>query len=154
MLKIRNLVVKHKQIEAVKGVSFHVAHKEIVTLIGSNGAGKTSLLEAIVGLNKNTEGEIIFGDKDISRANCDEIVCSGISLVPEGRQVFNSMSVKDNLILGAYSRLKKEKKSAIETDFIYEIFPILKSRSHIIRRRTADACDRPGAYGEAESASS
>jgi branched-chain amino acid transport system ATP-binding protein len=129
MLKIKNLTVRHKQIEAVKGVSLHVGHKEIVTLIGSNGAGKTSLLEAIVGLNKNSGGEIIFDGKDIIRSSCDEIVAGGISLVPEGRQIFNSMSVRDNLILGAYSRLKNEKKNAIRMDFIFELFPILKTRS-------------------------
>jgi branched-chain amino acid transport system ATP-binding protein len=129
MLKIRNLTVRHKQIEAIKGVSLHVGQKEIITLIGSNGAGKTSLLEAIVGLNKNISGEIFFENKDIIKSASDEIVRDGISLVPEGRQVFSSMTVKDNLLLGAYTRLKKEKLNSISMDLIYDIFPILKTRS-------------------------
>ncbi|HOV15465.1 MAG TPA: ABC transporter ATP-binding protein [Spirochaetota bacterium] len=128
MIKIKNLSVKHSQIEAVKGVSLHIKEKEIVTLIGSNGAGKTSLLEAIAGLNKNITGEIIFGKNDITKNSCEQNVHLGISLVPEGRQIFNSMSVKDNLLLGAYSRLKKEKKASITFDFVYELFPILKER--------------------------
>jgi len=129
MLKIRNLIVRHKQIEAVKGVSIHIMPGEIVTLIGSNGAGKTSLLESIVGLNKNSDGEILFENRNILNHSCSDIVSSGVSLVPEGRQIFNSMSVNDNLFLGAYSRLKKEKKSSISLDSIYDLFPVLKARS-------------------------
>lgn len=128
MLKIKNLVVKHGRIEAVKGITLHVKEKEIVTLIGGNGAGKTSLLEAIAGLNKNIAGEIIFEDIDISKNSPEQNVNLGISLVPEGRQIFNSMSVKDNLLLGAYSRLKKEKKNNLTFDFVYDLFPILKER--------------------------
>lgn len=128
MLKIKNLVVRHNEITAIKGVSLHLRNGEIVTLIGSNGAGKTSLLEAIVGLNSNKEGEIIFNNENIIGYTSYKIVSLGISLVPEGRQIFNSMTVYDNLILGAYSRLKKEKRNSIEIEFIFNIFPVLKER--------------------------
>ncbi len=128
MLKIKNLVVKHNDIKAIKGVSLHLKKGEIVTLIGSNGAGKTSLLEAIVGLNNNKEGEIIFNDQDITFYTSYDIVSLGISLVPEGRQIFNTMTVYDNLLLGAYSRFRKEKRKAITVDFIFDIFPVLKER--------------------------
>ncbi|OHD08195.1 MAG: branched-chain amino acid ABC transporter ATP-binding protein [Spirochaetes bacterium GWC1_27_15] len=132
MLKIKNLSVKHGQIEAVKGVSLHINPKEIITLIGSNGAGKTSLLEAIVGLNKNIDGEINFNGTDIIKLNSDQIVNLGISLVPEGRQIFSKMTVSDNLLLGAYPRLKKEKVSSISFDFIYTLFPILKEKTKLL----------------------
>lgn len=130
MLKIKNLVVKHKEIEAVKGISIHIGKNEIITLIGSNGAGKTSFLEALAGLNKNLSGEIIFDGSNIIEFPPYQIVSMGISLVPEGRQIFSSMSVHDNLILGAYTRFKKEKMISITMDFIYDIFPVLKKRSN------------------------
>ena len=136
MLKIKNLIVKHDQIEAVKGVSLHINEKEIVTLIGSNGAGKTSFLEAIAGLNKNITGEIIFKDKDITKNSAEQNVNLGISLVPEGRQIFNSMSVKDNLLLGAYSRLKREKKKSI---IILVVIIIIILFIFIINKKTRGA---------------
>jgi branched-chain amino acid transport system ATP-binding protein len=128
MLKIRNLCVRHNEIEAVKGVSLHATRGEIVTLIGSNGAGKTSLLESIIGLNKNISGEILFENSDIADKSPGDIVSAGIALVPEGRQIFSSMSVEDNLYLGAYSRFKYEKKQSIVFDEVYELFPVLKQR--------------------------
>ena len=128
MLKIKNLIVRHNAITAIKGVSIHLKKGEIVTLIGSNGAGKTSLLEAIVGLNSEKEGEIIFDNEDILSYSSYKIVSLGISLVPEGRQIFSSMTVYDNLILGAYSRFKKEKRKSIDIEFIFNIFPVLKER--------------------------
>ena len=128
MLKIRNLSVKHNEIEAVRGVSIHVTHGEIVTLIGSNGAGKTSLLESIIGLNRNISGEILFENKLITDQSPSGIVSSGIALVPEGRQIFSSMTVEDNLYLGAFSRFKNEKKHSISFDEVYELFPVLKTR--------------------------
>jgi branched-chain amino acid transport system ATP-binding protein len=132
MLKIRNLSVRHNEIEAVRGVSLHVSHGEIVTLIGSNGAGKTSLLESVMGLNNNIDGEILFENTNIADKSSRDIVSAGISLVPEGRQIFGSMPVEDNLYLGAYSRFKNEKKHSITFDEIYELFPVLKTRNRQI----------------------
>ena len=128
MLKIRNLTVKHGEIVAINGVSIHINENEIVTLIGSNGAGKTSLLEAITGLNKNSDGEVLFQEENILKLSCDQIVSKGISLVPEGRQIFSGMTVEDNLILGAYTRLKKEKLSPLMMTEVFEMFPVLKER--------------------------
>ena len=128
MLKIRNLTVRHNQITAVNSVSLHINKNEMVTLIGSNGAGKTSLLEAIAGLNSNKDGEVIYQNENISKYNSNRIVSEGISLVPEGRQIFGSMSVMDNLLLGGYSRLKKEKRESLNFDFVLDMFPVLKER--------------------------
>lgn len=128
MLKIRNLTVRHNQITAVNSASLHINKNEMVTLIGSNGAGKTSLLEAITGLNPNKEGEVIYQNENIAKYNSDRIVSEGISLVPEGRQIFGSMSVMDNLLLGGYSRLKKEKRESLNFDFVLDMFPVLKER--------------------------
>jgi len=128
MLRIKNLVVRHNEITAIKGVSLHLKKGEIVTLIGSNGAGKTSLLEAIAGLNSNKDGEILFENENITSYTSYKIVSLGISLVPEGRQIFSSMTVYDNILLGSYSRLKKEKRDAIQIDFIFNLFPVLKER--------------------------
>ena len=104
ILIIQNLQVNYGGIEAVKGISFDVPEGEIVTLIGANGAGKSSTLRAISGLVKHKIGKILFKGEDITGKNPTEIVSKGITLVPEGRRIFADLTVKENLRVGAYLR--------------------------------------------------
>ena len=104
ILSIQNLQVNYGGIEAVKGVSFDVPEGEIVTLIGANGAGKSSTLRAISGLVKPKSGKILFKGEDITGKNPTEMVSRGITLVPEGRRIFPDLTVKENLRIGAYLR--------------------------------------------------
>ena len=126
MLKIDNLKVNYGGIEAVKGISFEVPEGEIVTLIGANGAGKSTTLRTISGLVKPSGGKIFLKDEDITGLAPDKIVSRGITLVPEGRRVFPDLTVLENLKIGAYLR-----KDSIEDDlkWVYELFPRLKERS-------------------------
>lgn len=125
MLKIDNLKVSYGMIEAVKGVSFEVNDKEIVALIGSNGAGKTTIMHAISGIIKASSGNIFYNDIDLTKLNAEDIVKKGIAQVPEGRRIFQNQTVLENLILGAYLR-----KDNLDEDFkhVFELFPILKDR--------------------------
>ena len=129
MLEVKDLNIYYGAIHALKGVSLKVNRGEIVTLIGSNGAGKSSLLKAISGLIKINSGEITFLGNNITKMDAKNIVKRGITQVPEGRHIFSDMSVYENLMMGAY--LRKD-KVAIEEDLesIYERFPILKERLH------------------------
>lgn len=128
MLQIKNLNIKYGAIHAVKGIDMEVNEGEIVTLIGANGAGKTSILKALSGLLKPTEGEIIYNGVVLNKKSPQEIMKVGISHVPEGRHIFPDMTVLENLELGAYRR---KDKAGIKQDLqaIYERFPILKERS-------------------------
>ena len=130
MLKIRNLKSYYGSLRVLKGVSLHIEEGEIVALIGANGAGKSTLLHSIVGLIPRKEGEIYFGQQDIIQCSPREIVIRGISLIPEGRQLFSPMTVRDNLILGAYQRYRKGDRGKIREDLeeILERFPILRKR--------------------------
>jgi branched-chain amino acid transport system ATP-binding protein len=116
--------------QALKGVSLHVEEGEVVSLIGANGAGKTTLLNSIVGLVSSRTGQILFSDTDIIQRNPRQIIKMGVSLVPEGRQLFAPLTVIENLILGAYQRYRKDKKSEIKSDLeeVFVLFPILKER--------------------------
>ncbi len=127
LLKVENLHVYYGSIYALKGISLEVRKGEIVTLIGANGAGKTTTLRAISGLVRSADGKIIYEGKDITYLDASDIVALGISHCPEGRQLFGGLTVKENLILGAY--LRKDKKE-IEEDMerVFELFPILKER--------------------------
>lgn len=127
MLEIKNLNVHYGVIHALKDVSLTVREGEIVTLIGANGAGKTTTLRTISGLNKATSGEILLEGKDIVNMPATQRVAMGLSQVPEGRRIFPSMSVLENLELGAYLRRDKaEIKKDIE--MVYGLFPILGNR--------------------------
>ncbi|TET43333.1 ABC transporter ATP-binding protein [Candidatus Aerophobetes bacterium] len=130
MLTIRNLRSYYGRMQALKGVSLHVEEGEIVALIGANGAGKTTLLNSIVGLVRSLTGQILFLNADITHQSPQEIIRMGVSLVPEGRQLFAPLTVMENLTLGAYQRYRREKKSKIKSDLdtILERFPILKER--------------------------
>ncbi|WP_312641775.1 ABC transporter ATP-binding protein [Hydrogenoanaerobacterium sp.] len=126
MLKLSDLHVSYGGIEAVKGISFEVPENNIVTLIGANGAGKSTILRSIVGLVKPKSGTVSFQNEDITGKSSDEIVAKGITLVPEGRRVFPNLSVLENLKIGAYMR-KDDLTS--DLNWIYELFPRLKERS-------------------------
>ena len=129
MIRIQNLNAYYGNIQALRGISRHVAEGEIVTLLGANGAGKTTLLNTICGLIKSRSGKVSFYDKDISTLAPEKIVKLGISQVPEGRQLFGDLTVLDNLILGSYLHYRKGKKAVYESlDSVFEIFPILKER--------------------------
>ncbi len=126
MLKIDELRVSYGGIEAVKGITMEVPEGKIVTLIGANGAGKSTTLRTIAGLVKPAHGRIHLQAEDITALNPDRIVSKGITLVPEGRRVFPDLTVLENLKVGAYLR-----NDSIEDDlkWVYELFPRLKERS-------------------------
>ena len=126
MLKIENLRVNFGGIEAVKGISLDVPEREIVTLIGANGAGKSTTLRAITGVVKPASGRIFFMDEDITGMPPDGIVARGITLVPEGRRVFPDLTVLENLKVGAYLRKDNLGK---DIEWVYDLFPQLKDRS-------------------------
>lgn len=127
MLKIENLKVAYGGIEALKGISLEVPEGNIVTLIGANGAGKSTTLRAIMSLVKTKAGKVTCNGEVITGLPTAEIVAKGITLVPEGRRVFPNLSVLENLKIGAYLR---EDKDAIQEDLekVYELFPRLKER--------------------------
>lgn len=125
MLKVENLKVNFGGIEAVKGISFEVNEGEIVTLIGSNGAGKSTTLRAISGLVKPSDGRILFEDEDITKIGSSEIVSRGITLCPEGRRIFPDLTVIENIKIGAYLR-NDDLTQDIEK--CHRLFPILKER--------------------------
>lgn len=129
MLKVKNLNVGYDNVPVIFDVSFEVKEKELVSIVGSNGAGKTTILKTISGLLKPFSGEIEFMGKRIDTLPAHEIVKLGIAHVPEGRRVFGKMSVLDNLLLGAYTNSdnKLVKKNLNE---VYEIFPRLKEREN------------------------
>lgn len=127
MLEIKNLNVHYGVIHAIKGISFTVNDGEIVTLIGANGAGKTTTLRTISGLKKPTNGEILLNGVNITNTTAQERVKMGISHVPEGRRVFPTMTVLENLELGAYLRRDKD-GIAKDLNMVYERFPILSDR--------------------------
>ncbi len=126
LLEVRDLKVSYGGIEAVRGISFDVPEHEIVTLIGANGAGKSSTLRSIVALEKPAGGSIVFDGKELSGMGTEQIVKNGITLVPEGRRVFVNLSVYENLRMGAYLR-NDELQS--DLDWVYSLFPRLKERS-------------------------
>ena len=126
MLKINDLKVNYGGIEAVKGISFEVPEKSIVTLIGANGAGKSTTLKAISGLVRPNGGSIQFNGEDITGKDAHDIVSKGITLVPEGRKIFPDMTVIENLKIGA--DLRKDNLTD-DINWVYDLFPRLKERS-------------------------
>ena len=126
MLTIKDLRVNYGGIEAVKGISFEVPEKSIVTLIGANGAGKSTTLRSITGLVKASGGSIQFDGAELLGMDTPDIVAKGITLVPEGRRVFPDMTVIENIKIGAYLR-----SDSLEDDinWVYDLFPRLKERS-------------------------
>ena len=127
MLKIEDLYVSYGMINAIKGVSFEVNEGEVVSLIGANGAGKTTILHTITGLLKPKSGSVMFEGKELTTTPAHEIVKLGMAHVPEGRRVFADLSVYDNLMLGAYTR-KDKNEIAKPLEMVYERFPRLEER--------------------------
>ncbi len=127
MLEINNLAVSYGSINALHDVSLRVGKGDIVTLIGANGAGKSTTLRTISGLLKTQGGSIKYDGEEISNQPPHQIVARGISHVPEGRMIFANLTVRENLIMGAYLR-KKRNELAAEFDFVFEMFPRLKER--------------------------
>ncbi len=132
MLEIRNVSTYYGHIQALHGVSLKVETGEIVSLIGANGAGKSTLLNTISGIVSARSGEILLDGKNIAHLAAEKIVGLGISQVPERRQVFGELAVRDNLRLGAYLRLRKRQNPEVRGDLeaIYEMFPILEQRQN------------------------
>jgi branched-chain amino acid transport system ATP-binding protein len=132
MLKIRNLDAGYGNLSVLRRVSIHVNAGEIVTIIGANGAGKTTLLKTVMGLLRAQSGEIVFSNQNIHQAATDAIVFKGCSLVPEGRQVFPAMPVRENLLLGAYVEFRRGNRRDVARylEHVYGHFPVLKQREH------------------------
>ncbi len=130
MLKIENLRISYGEIEVLHDVCLKVDQGEIVAIVGSNGSGKTTLLKCISGLVPSSAGRIAFLDTDISRRRPDELVAMGVSQVPEGRHIFPTLSVYDNLKMGAYLQNARKTKSKIQRtlEFVFKLFPILEKR--------------------------
>jgi branched-chain amino acid transport system ATP-binding protein len=131
MLRLKNISTYYGKVHALKNVSLHLAEGEIVTLIGANGAGKTTILNTISGVTPAAAGDVFFGKQPVTVLPPDQIVKLGISQVPEGRQVFKPLSVEDNLELGAYLRYRsREARTTIHRDVeqVYTLFPRLKER--------------------------
>jgi branched-chain amino acid transport system ATP-binding protein len=133
MLRVEGLTVYYGAIRALRGISFEVAAGEIITLIGSNGAGKSTTLHAISNIIKKTSGKVFFDGEDVSALPPDRLVRAGLVQVPEGRRIFGNLSVRDNLEMGAYSRraLKAGERQGIKNDMekIFGIFPRLRERT-------------------------
>ncbi len=127
MLDVKDLYVSYGAIEAVKGVSFHLEEGEIVALIGSNGAGKSTILRTISGLEKARSGSVQFMGSELTNKPAHNIVRLGVTHVPEGRRVFSRLSVKENLVLGA-NVVKDSKLIKEGLDEVFDIFPRLKER--------------------------
>ncbi|HIJ87473.1 MAG TPA: ABC transporter ATP-binding protein [Desulfuromonadales bacterium] len=131
MLRLKKVNTYYGKVHALKNVTLLLAEGEIVTLIGANGAGKTTILNTISAVTPASSGEVLFNDSQISALAPDRIVKLGISQVPEGRQVFKPLSVEDNLDLGAYLRYRNgESKASIHTDMdqVFSLFPRLQER--------------------------
>ncbi len=131
LLEVKNLEVYYGVIQAIKGISFEVNEGEIVTLIGSNGAGKTTTMQSIMGLIPAKHGEIIYDGTPINKVPSHKIVQMGMTQVPEGRRVFQELTVYDNLLMGAYTK-KDKKKIKEDIESVYDRFPRLKERKNQI----------------------
>lgn len=131
LLEVNNLEVCYGVIRALHGISFEVNQGEIVTLIGANGAGKTTTMQSVVGLIPKKSGSVIFDGNDITKTPCHKIVHLGMTQVPEGRRIFQELSVYENLLMGAYS-LKDQSGFKNDLEAIYERFPRLAERKNQI----------------------
>ncbi len=126
ILKVEDINVYYGSIHAIKGVSFEVAKGEIVTLIGANGAGKSTTLNTVAGLLRSKTGSVTFQGEDLGKVSPHKMVAKGLAMVPEGRRVFLQMTTQENLEMGAYTQ--KGKPSETDLEMVYEQFPRLKER--------------------------
>ena len=131
LLEVKDLSVNYGVIRALKGVSFEVNEGEIVTLIGANGAGKTTTMQSVIGLIPSAGGTVIYDGHDITKMPCHKIVHLGMSQVPEGRRVFQELTVYENLVMGAYS-IKNNASFKEDIEKIYTRFPRLAERTNQI----------------------
>jgi branched-chain amino acid transport system ATP-binding protein len=131
VLRLRNVEAGYGPLTVLRRATLHVDPGEIVTIVGANGAGKTTLLRTIVGLVRARAGEVVFDGVPVTRRSTDRIVALGCSLVPEGRQVFAPMEVRENLLLGAHVQYARGRKHEVAQDLerVYGLFPILEKRS-------------------------
>jgi branched-chain amino acid transport system ATP-binding protein len=127
LLKIEGLNAGYGEVRVLWGIDAQVNQGEIVCIVGSNGAGKTTLLRTISGVVRATSGRILFAGEDITQLPADQILARGIAHVPEGRRLFRGLSVRDNLLLGAYLR-RDDAEIKKDLEFVYELFPILRER--------------------------
>ncbi|WJR80674.1 ABC transporter ATP-binding protein [Bradyrhizobium sp. NP1] len=132
LLEIRDLVVRYGEIEALRGVSLAVEAGQVVTLLGANGAGKSTTLRAISGLAKPASGEIVFDGQSIAGLGPEAIVRRGISHVPEGRRVFPGLSVKENIMLGASNRRASKAEISREAGAMFDLFPDIRAFSNAL----------------------
>lgn len=130
MLEVENLRVGYESLEVIKGISFSVRQGEIVTVLGSNGAGKSTTLRTISGLHRASSGRIVFDGEDITRLSAARVAGSGLCMVPEGRQLFPDHTVLENLELGAFRRLRAGQSRAVKQDMddLFEMFPRIQER--------------------------
>jgi len=148
MLDVRNLEVSYGEFLALRGVSFSVQEGELVTIIGANGAGKSTILKSIMGLVKCRKGDIIFQGENITSAPPHLRARSGISLVPEGRKIFGDLTVKENLLMGAY--IEKEAKTLQSSmDEALQLFPVLRERSQQVGKTLSGGEQQMLAIGRA-----
>ncbi len=124
MLQVRNLVARYGDFQALFGIDFDLKQGAIVALIGANGAGKSTFLKSVAGQMPNKSGQIRFNSEEIGQLPSDRIVRDGISMVPEGRRLFRSLSVEENLTVGAFA----ERKGRWTLDAVYSLFPVLKDK--------------------------
>jgi len=130
LLEINHIVLDYGAVRALDDVSIRVGEDEIVAVLGANGAGKTSLLRAVSGLHRPTSGTILFKNQPLTDIPAFELACRGVAHVPEGRRVFGTLSVKENLMLGMYGvrRARQAQQLAAQEERVYSLFPILKER--------------------------
>ncbi len=131
MLEVKNLEVYYGVICALKGISFEVNEGEIVSLIGANGAGKTTMMQSVVGLIPKKAGTVMFNGQDITKTPCHKIVQLGMTQVPEGRRIFQELSVYENLMMGAYT-VRDQQRFKSDLESIFDRFPRLKERRNQI----------------------
>jgi len=131
MLEVKNLEVYYGVICALKGISFEVNEGEIVSLIGANGAGKTTMMQSVVGIIPKRSGTVMFNGQDITKTPCHKIVQLGMTQVPEGRRIFQELTVYENLMMGAYT-VKDQQQFKTELESVFERFPRLAERRNQI----------------------
>ena len=131
MLEVKNLEVYYGVICALKGISFEVNEGEIVSLIGANGAGKTTMMQSVVGIIPKRSGTVMFDGKDITKMPCHKIVQLGMTQVPEGRRIFQELSVYENLMMGAYT-VRNQQRFKEDLESVFERFPRLAERRNQI----------------------